>query len=101
MMAVRVPEIVTVTWRVLEERGRPDLDDVLRRIGELDRIWGSAPETPSYFGGRSVSLAGLFRRSGYVVNPDFQHVRVHRLQGVLEDGPLHIQPSVGVPLGGG
>ena len=47
-----------------------------------------------------MSLAEVFQDSGYQVNPGFRDVQVARLE-VFEDAPLFIQPTVGVPLGGG
>ena len=49
-----------------------------------------------------MSLADLFAGSDYYrVTAEGQEVQVVRLAGVHEGAPLLVQPSVGVPLGGG
>ena len=48
-----------------------------------------------------MSLADVFAGSDYVVNPEFADVRGGPARGVFKDAPLYVQPSVGVPLGGG
>ena len=97
---VSVPEIVTVPWRVLDE-WRPDLEEVLERIREVDAYWDRAPADLNRVPEGGTSLAELFEGSGYEVNPDAGDVRVVRLAGLSEGAPLYVQPSVGVPLGGG
>ena len=47
-ITVSIPEAVTAPWRVLDEQGRPDIDQVIRRVGDLDRYWKRAPEDLQY-----------------------------------------------------
>ena len=100
---VLVPEIVTVPWRVLDaEPRRPDMDAALGQIRVLLESWNDAPQDLHRFEpGPGKRLADLFRDSGFVVNPDAGDVRVVRLEGLYKDAPLYVQPSTGVPLGGG
>jgi hypothetical protein len=100
-IGVSVPEVVTKPWRVLDEPRRRGMDEVLRRIRDLEAYWGRAPVDMSDVPDPRESLAGLFRDSDYEVNPQFRHVRVVRLGDMFGDAPLYVQPSVGVPLGGG
>ena len=48
-----------------------------------------------------MSLAELFADSEYEVNPALKDARVVRLGTMFGDAPLFMQPSLGVPLGGG
>ena len=48
-----------------------------------------------------MTVADLFEGSDYDVNPEVADVQVIRVEGVYEEAPMHMQPSVGVPLGGG
>ena len=99
-LAVTVPEIVTAPFRALNEPRR-DWDDVLRRLDELDAYWDRAPGGLNSIPDEGMRLAEVFEGSGYLVNPDLEEVHVVRIMGRLQDKPLLVQPSVGVPLGGG
>ena len=100
---VLVPEIVTVPWQVLDEPGRPGMDEVLAMVRALnDRLDSVRPDRRYELDpAAGHSLAELFAGSGFVVNEEFADVRVAGLAPLFKDAPLYVQMSVGVPLGGG
>jgi hypothetical protein len=101
-VVVSVPEIVTAPWQVLDEPDRALPSQVLARIGEINAYLNGVEATSSFFWAGSVRLADLFAGSDYYrVTAEGQDVQVVGLAGIDEDAPLYVQPSVGVPLGGG
>ena len=101
LIATPVPETVTRPWTVLAEPGRPGQDEVMARVRDVHRRLEQARANRSLRPDRSIPLARLFPESDYEIAPEFRHVQVAGLGNLFDGAPLHLQVSVGVPLGGG